>query len=249
MDKEKAPFDYLTRTLLIQFSACSVLFIFLFAVSKANTRLFSNIAEIFSPAIEENVSYEEAKEAFHGVGELIKDNVDADKNAAPKVELDEKSEDTNETVAEADKPYVSIRGYSLKSQMILPVAVNVTSDFGYREHPISGDYSFHSGTDLAAAEGTDIHAAFFGVVTVAESHPFNGNYIKIQHSNGIMTVYCHCKELFVSPGDVVNAGDVIASVGSTGDSTGPHLHFEFRIDGVSYDPMPALSAAGSADEI
>lgn len=249
MGKEKPTSDYLTKTLLIQFAACCVLFLFLFIISKANTALFSDIAEIFSPVLEENVSYEEAKDAFSEFGNLIKADNDTEKDTEPEVIIENDAETANASLFEKDKNDVSLQKYSLKSKMVLPVPVNVTSSFGYREHPISGDYTFHSGTDLAANEGTDIKAAFFGVVIVAENHPFNGNYIKILHANGIMTVYCHCKELFVSPGDVVSAGDVIASVGSTGDSTGPHLHFELRINDVSFDPMPALNAAQSADEI
>lgn len=249
MEKEKPTSDYLTKTLLIQFASCCVLFLFLFIVSKANGTLFKNIAEIFSPALEENITYQEAKDVFSEFGDLIKGNTDTEKGTEPEVLIENDAETANASLFEKDKNDVSLQKYSLKSKMVLPVPVNVTSGFGYREHPISGDCTFHSGTDLAANEGTDIKAAFSGVVAVAENHPFNGNYIKLLHANSVMTVYCHCKELFVSPGDVVGAGDVIASVGSTGDSTGPHLHFEFRINDVSFDPMPALSAAQSADEI
>lgn len=249
MEKEKPTGDYLTKTLLIQFAACCVLFLFLFIVSKVNGTLFSDIAEIFSPVLEENISYEEAKDAFSQIGDLLKADADPEKGSEPEILIEDDAETANASLFENDKNDVSLQKYSLKSKMVLPVPINVTSAFGYREHPISGNYTFHSGTDLAANEGTDIKAAFSGVVIVAENHPFNGNYIKLLHANGVMTVYCHCKELFVSPGDIVGAGDVIASVGSTGDSTGPHLHFEFRVDDVSFDPMPALNAAQSADEI
>ena len=88
--------------------------------------------------------------------------------------------------------------------------------------------------------------AFDGKVAVADYDKWNGNYMKIKHENGLMTVYCHCESLNVKKGENIRAGEVIGYVGSTGSSTGPHLHFELRIDNVSFDPQIALNEALNA---
>jgi murein DD-endopeptidase MepM/ murein hydrolase activator NlpD len=127
--------------------------------------------------------------------------------------------------------------------MFLPLEGKITSPFGLRIHPISGQQRFHAGIDIAAATGTPIYSAFDGRVIYAGYDQWNGNYLKIQHENNIMTVYCHCEALNVKKGDTVRAGNKVATVGSTGSSTGPHLHFELRINNVSYDPQNALKTA------
>ena len=94
----------------------------------------------------------------------------------------------------------------------------------------------HKGIDIAANEGTEIRTAITGQVEEADNNSEYGNYIKIKQGD-ILTVYAHCKELKVKSGDKVNQGDVIATVGSTGNSTGPHLHFEIRLSGRYIDPQ------------
>lgn len=112
----------------------------------------------------------------------------------------------------------------------------VTSDFGYRYDPSTYYESFHTGIDLAAAEGTVISAAFSGKVLVSENDPWYGNYVLIEHNESLCTLYAHCKELYVTVGQQVSCGQKIASVGSTGNATGNHLHFEIRIDMKYRDP-------------
>ncbi len=95
----------------------------------------------------------------------------------------------------------------------------------------------HGGIDLGAPEGTKIYAAAGGTVQLADSAPDYGNYIILQHENGLQTLYAHCAVLFCVQGDAVQCGECIALVGSTGDSTGPHLHFEVRQNGERRDPL------------
>ena len=130
--------------------------------------------------------------------------------------------------------------------MLLPLKGKTTSNFGVRTHPISGDLRFHAGIDIAAEKGTNIYSAFDGEIVEADYDNWNGNFIKIKHDNNIMTVYCHCDKLNVIKGQKIRAGEVIATVGSTGSSTGPHLHFELRIDNISYNPQKALKEAKNA---
>ncbi len=112
-----------------------------------------------------------------------------------------------------------------------------TSHFGYRTNPISGDFAFHTGTDIAAPEGTRIRAAFNGVVTNTGFDKQAGNYIYLTHNDGLVTFYCHCSEILVDTDTVIRQGEAIALVGATGSATGPHVHFEVRKCGIRYNPM------------
>jgi murein DD-endopeptidase MepM/ murein hydrolase activator NlpD len=121
-----------------------------------------------------------------------------------------------------------------------PVSGPVTSPFGYRQSPFGGGIEFHMGLDIAAAMGTPIAASAPGRVISASWYGGYGNYILIDHGGGISTGYAHCSAIFVSPGQDVQKGQAIGAVGSTGASTGPHLHFEVRVDGRPVDPASRL---------
>jgi murein DD-endopeptidase MepM/ murein hydrolase activator NlpD len=116
----------------------------------------------------------------------------------------------------------------------------ITSKFGQRKDPFTGESTFHKGMDVGAAEGTPISAAMGGVVKRAELHPGYGQMVEIEHEGGVSTLYAHASELKVKPGQRVEAGQEIALVGQTGRATGPHLHFEVRVNGHSVDPKNAL---------
>ena len=137
---------------------------------------------------------------------------------------------------------VTAAALGITTPAVMPVQGRVSSPFGERKHPINGVRSFHAGLDLAASAGTEIVAAFDGVVLAAGKDSSFGNYIILSHGGGIKTVYAHCKELKASEGDAVCAGDTIALVGSTGQSTGPHLHFELRVgeENIRIDPTVIL---------
>lgn len=120
----------------------------------------------------------------------------------------------------------------------LPLEYNkITSPYGWRTHPVLKEKMLHPGIDIAAPLDVEVMAAQKGTVIVSEWDDGYGNMVKIQHDNGIVTFYAHCNELKVSEGDTVEAGDIIALVGSTGASTGPHLHFEIQKDGEPIDPI------------
>lgn len=112
----------------------------------------------------------------------------------------------------------------------------VTSEYGERVNPITDEDEIHKGMDLAVASGTDIYAAAAGEVELARYSSTYGNYIIINHGGKLKTLYAHCSKLSVSAGDRVEKGQVIAKVGSTGRSTGPHLHFEVILDGENINP-------------
>ena len=112
--------------------------------------------------------------------------------------------------------------------------------YGTRVHPIYGYRHFHPGVDMTASTGTPIYAAGAGTVTTATYGRSQGNYIVINHGNGFTTVYMHCSKLLVSAGQYVEKGQHIAAVGSTGASTGPHLHFEIRLYGEPLNPTTMI---------
>ncbi len=116
----------------------------------------------------------------------------------------------------------------------------ISSEFGNRIHPIYGTTRFHSGLDMASAYGTPILAAADGVVVAASYDPSMGNYVMIDHGDSLYTIYMHCSSLYVSKGQEVSAGANIATVGSTGASTGPHLHFSVRLNGSYVNPWNYL---------
>ena len=124
-----------------------------------------------------------------------------------------------------------------------PVSGQVTSVYGYREHPITGSEDFHRGVDIAAAQGEEIRASLPGQVAEVGDSPIYGNYITLDHGNGLRTTYCHCERIIAQEGANLRQGELIATVGSTGISTGPHCHFEISKDGSYYNPAWVLRAS------
>ena len=132
----------------------------------------------------------------------------------------------------------------LKTLMIpssRPIEVPVGSGFGFRSDPFTGRGALHTGLDFPSPVGTDIHAAAGGVVRTAEMHPEYGLMLEIDHGNGLTTRYGHTSRIRVKVGDLVKRGQVVADVGTTGRSTGPHLHFEVLVDGIPQDPQRFLA--------
>jgi murein DD-endopeptidase MepM/ murein hydrolase activator NlpD len=135
------------------------------------------------------------------------------------------------------------------SKMMLPTQKPIAdaplgSPFGWRIDPFTGRSALHTGMDFQAPPGTPIRAAAGGIVVTQQLHPEYGNMVEIDHGNNLITRYAHASRVFVKQGDVVKRGQEIAAVGTTGRSTGPHLHFEVLVQGVPQDPQKFL-AAGS----
>lgn len=125
--------------------------------------------------------------------------------------------------------------------MQLPLDKKIlTSPFGYRTSPISGKWSFHAGIDLASPIGTEVHACKTGVITETGFNEIYGNFIRITHKGKTTSLYAHLSKILVKQGESVSTGKTIGLVGTTGASTGPHLHFELREDGKPSDPSNLL---------
>lgn len=147
------------------------------------------------------------------------------------------------TVLESRLIDQKIRDMMLPTQQ--PVAAgHLGSPFGWRIDPFTGRSALHTGMDFQAEAGSPILAAAGGVVVTQELHPAYGNMVEIDHGNGLITRYAHASKVFVKQGDVVKRGQKIAAVGSTGRSTGPHLHFEVLVQGVPQNPHKFLAAGG-----
>lgn len=128
---------------------------------------------------------------------------------------------------------------SIPSRMPLDGS-HTSSSYGMREHPVLGGRRAHKGIDLAAPTGTPVYATADGIIGRAEWFSSYGLYIQIEHGADLETRYAHMSRLAVAAGERVKKGDIIGYVGSTGRSTGPHLHYEVRMDGVAVNPMPYM---------
>ena len=127
-----------------------------------------------------------------------------------------------------------------KSLPVLPLKARISSSFGWRKDPLTGQKKFHDGIDLAAKEGTDVKAVMAGRVQITDNQKGYGKVVVLDHGHGFTTLYAHNSDIMVKAGDWVTKGAAIAKVGSTGRSTGPHLHFEVRRDGERLDPEKFL---------
>lgn len=122
-------------------------------------------------------------------------------------------------------------------------AGTVTSGYGYRENPTGEGMQFHRGVDIAAPEGTPLFAMFGGRVTAVGESPSLGNYVRLEHGDGVEVLYAHCAAVLVTQDAVLRAGETVALVGATGDVTGAHVHIEVHGDGLVYAPHRIVPVA------
>ena len=145
---------------------------------------------------------------------------------------------TNTVTNKVDTSYkVSSTKVNLGISLIRPISGIITSRFGASSRIRASN---HTGLDISASTGTPIKAAASGTVTFSGRKGSYGYMVVLSHGNGVQTYYGHCSKLYVSAGQTVSQGDIIAAVGSTGNSTGPHLHLEIRVNGVAYNPQNYL---------
>ena len=176
-------------------------------------------------------------EILKKLGDLEKNQAAAQKEYyANKKQEDQLDKELEEYLAELQRKN---QAKMESGDWLWPISLNdyqrCSSGFGWRE--LYGVWDYHRGWDLGAYRGTTISASKGGKVVIATYHNSYGNYVVIDHGDGVSTVYAHCSKLTVSKGDVVKKGDKIGEVGTTGNSTGNHLHFEFRLNGKFIDPF------------
>lgn len=240
------------KLLKIQIIICAVGVAALFLISKVSSSAFDRMKADFSKMTERNMSIGEILERVKNGAEYVIKPIEE-----PIEEDSTVSDETGETVASAvftnensggrdieenqAAEGTSFAAYKINAKPCMPVdSKRITSAFGYRVNPVSGKYGFHTGIDLAVASGTNVRTAFYGTVEETGEEDDWGKYVLIKHSDGLETYYCHLSEIFAEEGAVIRRGEVIGLSGSTGWSTGPHLHFEVRIDGIRVDPAMLL---------
>ena len=163
-------------------------------------------------------------------------------------DLQTKIDEYNTRFEEINAEILSLAMEGLDTQYIggelawpVPGYTRISSKYGMRTHPITGVYKLHTGVDISAPMGANFIAANDGIVTKAGMNSAYGNMVIIDHGGGISTLYAHGSEILVQVGQIVKRGEAILKVGSTGYSTGPHAHFEVRINGEVTDPMPYIT--------
>ena len=186
-----------------------------------------------------------------GEAQISSLNNDIDAKAAAQAEYEAELAEQNEqikmieaAIAEERKKLANSQGKKYDGGKFCnpcPSVRRISSEYGTRTHPILGTQQFHNGIDMAAPAGSPILAAYDGTVSAAGSSSTMGNYAMINHGDGIYTIYMHATEMFVHQGQEVSRGQQIGTVGSTGRSTGPHLHFSVRVNGNYTSPWNYLS--------
>ena len=228
------------RLILLQLIICAAAVGLIFGIRKLSPTSFETIKNTYKSAMQYSINAREAwgkiKSAAGFVFEPAGALADSDKDS------ETSTESLGKGSSELDiKAYrMSFSPYYTTMSAHMPVSGRVSSPFGRREDPFTGEASLHSGLDIAAAQGSPISAAFYGTVTKVGEDEIAGKYIRLTHADGLETFYCHCSEILAPMNAVIRQGETIAFVGSTGMATGPHLHFEVRINGLKYDPARLL---------
>ena len=215
-----------------------------FAAPKA----YASIKSGYNIAVHtEDITFKHLVSFFEKIGNFVfSDNDNIDTEASSQTPGNETSSDIAQSEGAGGEDVktapqnVSEKAYVLTSKICAVTNGTVTSEFGWRIHPIFKSQGFHTGIDIANKEGTPIKTAFSGsVYEVGQSRAY-GNYVIMRHSDTLYTFYGHCKSIKVRENMNMRQGEVIALMGSTGYSTGPHLHFEIRINEKSVDPAYVL---------
>lgn len=253
-DKKKKSDSGIYRIIAVQFAACAFMLCLLALVCRLGgaAQLKEKYNNIMSSGMNVSQVIASAKEVAKSVMKPVSENktieIPKPSEDESKTEPTEKApaeenneEDTYEKSTERTTAQV-MSLFSDSGAITSPAHGALTSFFGTRTDPISGMTKHHSAVDIAVSEGTRVSAAWDGIVTNAGYDDTAGNFVWMVHKNGCETLYCHCSKLLVKNGDVIRAGEAIALSGSTGYSTGPHLHFGIKKNGEMVDPLNYLSA-------
>ncbi len=258
-DKElnKNFFGSVCRALILQSAVVALLIVILFSVKFIDAKLFNRITHTYKTAVnaptdigqvkdpqkpQENseITAEDITDSADSADDSDNNNTsgsDADNTETPNEPNTDKI--LEEEVSSVNISYIcdlKVDSSSNINSIIWPVTGTITSNFGGRNDPFTGGSSAHGGIDIAVVTGTPVKAATAGKVVKAEYNNLYGNYVILEHSGSFKTVYAHCSELCVNVGQTVKQGEIIAKSGSTGRSTGPHLHFEIRIGDKKVNP-------------
>ena len=228
-DENKRVKDRLMSLIFTQLVVCALIILFSFGLKLIGGDLYEWEKGIYISDFEDKTSVKEVLSQLSTAVTSSNSTEEKEKPSAPET----KSNSTLEYAVSSVK--------MSKLNMVMPLSkYRVTSEYGYRVNPVSGLYKLHSGVDLGANSGEKIYSALDGKVVRSDYASDYGHFVMVDHGDGLCTLYAHCSERLVSVGDTVKQGDVIALVGSTGASTGPHLHFEVRVNNERINPLNVL---------
>lgn len=236
------------RLVFIQIVICALVVLTCLVLKYAAPKAYASVKNTYNSAVKtEDITFDDIKNFFSKLFDFVfSDEKQVDSSVSSSIPQKEsssgiaQSEGAGGSDVKALPITVTDKAYMLTTHIFAPTKGTVTSGFGYRTHPIYKTEGFHTGIDIASKLSTPIMSAFSGsVYEVGQSEAY-GNYIIMKHSDSLYTFYGHCDSIKAEKSMVIRAGEVIAYMGSTGYSTGPHLHFEIRIDGKSVDPAYVL---------
>lgn len=251
--KEEKKEDRIARMMVTQLILCTVMILFVFFISRTGGNGFSSLRQGYERITSRDMSvsqlWQEVKSAAKTIIKKDEKNP-AELLSVGTVNLDEKPDDALGKGGDDEQVYAPTNTtafcpFLVSSTICTPVSGRISSPFGYRINPITGVHSFHSGVDIAAGYGEKVKAAYYGTVSGAGYDSAAGNYVVLTHSGGLVTRYFHCSEILVKEGEKVRKGETIARVGSTGMSTGPHLHFIIEINGKKVNPLYVIENNGT----
>ena len=240
--------DMVAAITVVQIVVCIVALVAVFTLQYISVEKFERAGDYYLAVMGTGIENEDENEAdgeavYVGAfaepidGELLKKGADIIKEKIDNVDFAQYLA----LGAGGENPYIPTNVYlgelAISAQPIYPTFGVVTSAFGTREHPISDKFDFHTGIDIAAPMKSDIYTVWNGTVKEVGYNATYGNYIKISHGKSLETVYNHCSEILAKEGAVVRQGERVALVGSTGVSTGSHLHFTVLVNGNYINPL------------
>lgn len=226
---KESSFAGMQRLILIQVIACIIIIIFTFAFKAIGGQYYDQFKNWYTTELNKSIvigdTADEYKSAYALTSQILKEKVNQGEDIS--VSTDANISECNTTENENQS------GLTFTTTLTNPVAnAQITSTFT--------DPQGHKALDLATSENSDIVSALSGTVEIVSQNDSYGNYIIIDNGNSIKTLYAHCNNISVQTGQQVTRGSKIATVGSTGNSTGPHLHFELLVNNIPYDPLPLM---------
>ncbi len=219
--------------MIVQLVVCIFAVVSVFLIGRLSPQTFEFIRDEYNRIMSVDM---DAKEIASSAKKVIERAEATDEGQTAEKLTERKNVNTVKSAADGEVMAV-MSLFKSDEEITVPVHGEITSEYGNRTNPVSGEYLMHSGVDIAASQGTEIRAAYSGIVSEVGSNSVGGNYISLVHKDGSETLYCHCSKIIAEKGDVIRAGETIALVGSTGRSTGPHLHFEITVDGKTENPL------------
>lgn len=233
--------DYVSKVVLVQLVVCAFIVALIFAAWKFSPDIFSLIRQEYTKIMSINIGMEEVRQTIDNVtGTEAATGEEEEYMRTTEIPTDNQDGEGGEDDKVKDTAVAVMASLGDCKEITVPLHGRISSKYGYRTNPISGVYGLHTGIDIAADEGNPIVAAYNGVIKDTGVGEKRGKYVLMLHADGSETLYCHCSQVTVEEGEVIRAGEVIALVGSTGWSTGPHLHFEIHRNGNAINPLTVL---------